>query len=277
MPTSVAARRRVDRVLTALRTFGIGDDFDICALFGGDALPSRAAVLARLEGNPLALPRGVSARYLADYILMNASEDVSIHGGILKNNNNATAPLTIADADELGLILTGTQESHDYASRYHRHVRRLIGGLFVDKLVDVGSEVPQFGGVGQIDLVFRNDATSGVFANINGRFGTRGAFVPVECKNSKGAPQNREVAQLLSRLNDKFGTLGILACRTVDDRDTIFERCAPYVAVENKWILVLSDADFREMLDAHLAGDAQATEAPLNAQLQRLSLGSRIS
>jgi len=273
MTTNETVRRRTDSVLGALRAFGLVDRFGLTPLFREEALPTHQAVVGRLQRNTDALPPGISADYLALHILAKVDDDVHIVEGELENSNT-TQPLTAADVAEFDAILTGTTASRTNASRYQHHVRRLIGGLFAGSLLDAGSEVPQFGGVGRIDLLFQNIAVSGFFDDIIRRVGARGLFVPVECKNYEDDPKNPEVAQLLSRLNPGFATFGIIACRTTTDRDAIFARCAPYARHDpGQWVVVLSDGDFRQMLGAYLAGDAQAVEAPLYEQVRRLALG----
>lgn len=265
------ARRSVNSALAALRTYNLVDRFDLCALFRGDVLPTYEAVLARLERNEDALPPGISADHLARHVLASVDEDAHIIGGKLEN---VQPPLTIADADKLDAIHTGTVASRKNAATYQRHVRRLVGGLFVGRLKDAGSEVKQFGGVGRIDLLFRNVATLGFFDEITRRGTVRGGFVPVECKNYGDDPKNPAVGQVLMRLNPSFGMLGIIACRTAEDRDAIFARCIPYAHRESpQLVIVLSDRDFRQMIEAHLAGDVQGVEAPLHDQMQRLALG----
>jgi len=268
MRTNETARRSVNSAISALRTYRLIDCFDLCTLFWEDVSPSYEAVLDRLQRNEDALPPGISADHLARHILAKVGEDAQIIGDTLRNGQ---PPLTTADADELSAILTGTVASRKNAARYQRHVRRLVGGLFVGRLIDEGSEVRQFGGVGRIDLVFRNVATTGVFDDINRRHGVEGMYIPVECKNYEFDPENPEFAQLQQRLNAKFGMLGIIACRTVTNWDAVLARSAP-AAREGKWILVLSDAEFGRMLDAHLAGDVQTVEAPLYDQVKRLAL-----
>jgi len=268
---NATARRSVNSVLAALRTYGLVDRFALCALFRGDALPSYEAVLDRLQRNEDALPPGISAEHLARHVLASVDEDAHIIGGKLENGQPL---LTMADAAELDAILTGTVASRKYATPYQRHIRRLISGLFVGRLEYAGSEVNQFGGVGRIDILYRNAATSGFFDEIMRRGTLRGGYVPVECKNYRDDPKNPDVGQVLMRLNPSFGMLGIIACRTAEDRDSIFARCIPYAHREPpQWVIVLCDRDFRRMIEAHLAGDVKGVEAPLYDQMQRLALG----
>lgn len=271
MATDAQLRRRLDRLTTALRHFGIVDRFELSSLFRGAVMPNRAAVVDRLRRNTEALPPAVGADYLGAFLLAEVGREENAPASGAKSDQTIPEPLSTADGTEFDSILTGPSNSRKYAARYQRHVRRLVSQLFEGRLLDAGSEVQQFGGTGRIDLVFRNIATCGFFNEVAHRLPTRGLFLAVECKNYMGDPENPEFAQLLQRLNPGFGTLGIVACREVSDRDAALRRCAPYVH-EGKWMLVLSDAEFRQMIAAHLAGDTSGVEAPLYEQLQQLAL-----
>lgn len=271
--TTVDAKRRsrLNRLYTALRHFGIGDRFELASLLSAEALPTSVELVTRLQRNSDALPPRISADYLATFILAEIARGE--HGALAQRvSSDPTCPplsLTAADADEFDAILTGSTESREHADRYQNHVLRLLGGLFAGRLVDGQKEVEQFG-IGRVDIVFRNAARSGFFDEIARRTPTRGLYVPVECKNELGDPKPGAFQQLAARLEPTFGTLGLLACRRVVGRDKALQRSARFVR-QDKWIIVLTDADFREMLKAYLAGDTAGVEAPLYEQHQRLA------
>jgi hypothetical protein len=263
--TTLDARRRdrLNQLYTALRQFGIGDRFELAPLFAEDTLPPTAVVCAHLRRNAEGLPPGITADYLATFLLteITPSDAVAHHESAESAPAPATRPLTAADGEEFDAILTGKTASKQHADRYQNHVRRLLVGLFAGSLVDDRKEVKQ-SSVGRIDLVFRNDATTGFFERVPRLTSARGLYVPVECKNEEGDPKPAAYQQLHTRMHMGYSTLGLLACRRVRNEKVALARCA---AIRNKgdWIMVLTDADFRAMLDAHIAGDAPRVDAPL--------------
>ena len=271
--TTVDARRRsrLNQLYTALRHFGIGDRFELASLFSEKVLPASVDLVTRIERNTDALPPGISAEYLATFLLaeVGRGEQAVPAPADPSTLGSAARPLTAADAEELDAILTGSTASREHADRYQNHARRLLSGLFAGRLLDGQKEVEQFG-IGRVDLVFRNAAQTGFFDEVARRTPTRGLYVPVECKNELGDPKPGAFQQLAARLEPAFGTLGLLTCRRVVDRDKALERSARFVR-EDKWMIVLTDADFRQMLNAHLSGDTEGVEAPLYAQHQRLA------
>ncbi len=275
MTTRDARRRsRLNQLYTALRHFGIGDRFELASLFDDEALPTVSVVCARLQRNTDALPPGISPEYLTTFLLAEIGQDeegeqVAPAPPAVPTAVSPARALTAADAEEFDAILTGSTESREHADRYQNHVRRLLGGLFSGRLVDAGKEVKQFD-IGRVDLVFRNAASTGFFDEVARRTPTRGLYLPVECKNEGGDPKPGAFQQLAARLEPTFGTLGMLACRRVIDREKALRRSARFVR-QDKWMIVLTDADFRQMLNAHLAGDLEGVEAPLYVQHQRLA------
>lgn len=264
MTTLDASRRsRLNQLYVALRHFGIGDRFELAPLFAENARPTVAAVCARLERNADALPPGISASYLATFLLaeIDAGEQVAADTPGQHTPPLATGRLSPSDGDEFDTILTGKSESQKNANRYQNHVGRLLSGLFAGCLVDPCKEVNQFN-VGRVDLVFRNDAESGFFERLPRLTLARGLYVPVECKNEEGDPKPSAYQQLHYRMQSGYSTIGLLACRRIRNEKTALARCA---AIRNKgeWVIVLTDDDFRAMLKAHLASDQEGVDKPL--------------
>src|SRR5215207_11491215 len=78
---------------------------------------------------------------------------------------------------------------------------------------------------GQLRLVMENGARTGIFARLHEVRGLPCAFAAIECKNFGREVGNPEIDQLAGRFSPNRGRLGILACRSFDDRARFIERC----------------------------------------------------
>ena len=102
----------------------------------------------------------------------------------------------------------------------------------------------------RIDILFDNSAVRGFFARLVHSFHYFAPYISVECKNYSTDPENPELDQLLARLNQKRGRVGILTCRQVQDPDLMLKRCRDVVNDGDKClIIVLEDRDICAMLD----------------------------
>ncbi len=82
----------------------------------------------------------------------------------------------------------------------------------------------------------------------------------VECKNYRSDIGNPEIDQLEGRLTKRKGMFGILACRTVENKPLLLQRCRDIVHDDKGFILVLDDQDFAELLHFKDVDDEKAID-----------------
>ncbi len=76
-------------------------------------------------------------------------------------------------------------------------------------------------------------------------------YVIVECKNYSDDLENPEIDQLANRLGTGISKFGMVVCRRIDNPAGIIKKCkAARASDPKKIILVLEDADLKELLDA---------------------------
>ena len=169
---------------------------------------------------------------------------------VLAAKSNAAPP----NWNKMLKAVTSLKPGSDDATNYHDAVEELLSALLYPSLVEPVKEKEIETGIKRIDIRYINMASEGFFLWFQKQV-TKAPYVPVECKNYKADPKNPELAQLVSRLNDKRGRLGILVCRKIEDRDTFVKRCHYELTNNGNYIIGLDDDDLRALVEARKGGD----------------------
>jgi len=86
-------------------------------------------------------------------------------------------------------------------------------------------------------------------------------FIFVECKNYTGKVANPELDQLSGRFSNRRGRVGILACRTLDEKEAFIKRCADTFEDDRGLIIPITDEDLiRSLLEFPKKGNAGLEE-----------------
>jgi hypothetical protein len=136
------------------------------------------------------------------------------------------------------------------ASAYHRLVLGCLTAIFYPDLIQPQKEWEIHDGRKRIDIVYTNAGDSGFFAQRRDDPRTEANMVVVECKNYASDIANPELDQLLGRFDRNRGRFGIIACRSLDDPALLERRCRDAAARGQGFLLILTDADFINMLTA---------------------------
>ena len=113
---------------------------------------------------------------------------------------------------------------NDAASRYHSFIIGALEAIFYPQLRKPVKEQEINEGRKRVDIVFNNGATEGFFFDLRTAHQMHCPYVFFECKNYSSDLKNPEFDQLLGRFSDKRGSVGILVCRTSQDRDLLLKR-----------------------------------------------------
>jgi hypothetical protein len=169
-------------------------------------------------------------------------------------------------------VLKATPTGNDHASGYHRLVTGALELCFYPALINPRTEFPIHEGRKRIDITFDNAAPSGFFHRLHDVSKIPSAFIMVECKNYSRDVKNPELDQLSGRFGINRGKVGLLVSRTVDDLDTLLQRCADAHRDGRGLILPLTDADLVVMLHARAGGAAAPYEEILTERYRRIAL-----
>jgi hypothetical protein len=135
------------------------------------------------------------------------------------------------------------------ADAYHRAVEALMQALFYPALVNPVRESRIHAGRKRIDIRFSNNSKDGFFWRVHSHHGVAAGYVVVECKNYSEDVANPEVDQVSGRFDGTRGQLGLLVCRTLEDRDTCTARCRDTANDGRGWVLPLEDSDLRALVE----------------------------
>jgi len=151
-------------------------------------------------------------------------------------------------ADKLKHRLSAIPSGAEAASAYQQLVLEVLNFLFNPELIDGEPEVRTVEGTERRDIIFSNDSDESFWDYIRSEHS--GLLVMFEVKN-KETLDLAAVNQTATYLGDRIGSFGVIVTRNFAP-DTIQRKLfAVYndSAPKRKVILVLSDADLRELLD----------------------------
>lgn len=149
---------------------------------------------------------------------------------------------------------------NEAATDYHHTIVGIMELLFYPDLCFPIVEQEIHDGRKRIDIVFDNCAKGGFFNRLGFLYGMHSPFIIVECKNYSRDVKNPELDQIAGRFSPQKGKVGIVACRTIDDMDTLVLRCSDAYRDNRGLIIPLVDKDFIEMLRALKVGKKQAID-----------------
>lgn len=157
-----------------------------------------------------------------------------------------------------------------YASDYQSLMVGLCHFIFYPSISNPVLERPINDSRKRIDICFDNTAERGIFSRIRQDPFLVGREVMIECKNYNHDLKNPELDQLIGRFDPRRGRFGIILCRSIEDRGNLLARCTDAFKSNQGVILVLTDADIIESLEAGPLGRMVRIEENLQRQIRGL-------
>ncbi len=158
----------------------------------------------------------------------------------------------------------------EHAEDYHKFIMGTCTALFFPNLIQPNKEWKINDGRKRIDIVYTNASDSGFFAQRRDGNNTQANLVIVECKNYSNDIANPELDQLLGRFDDNRGKFGILTCRAIDNPDLLLKKCRDMASRSQGFIIVLTDEDILEMLEAKASLKDDDVEKILHSKFREL-------
>ncbi len=159
----------------------------------------------------------------------------------------------------------------DYATAYHRTIVGILELLFYPYLCNLVIEQEIHEGRKRIDIVFDNCAESGFFFRLCNTHSIPSCFIMVECKNYTRDVANPEIDQIGGRFSPNRGQMGIIACRSVDNMQTLINRCSDTYKDFRGLIIPLVDEDFYKLLQYKAVENEQAIDAFLQGRFHAIA------
>jgi len=168
--------------------------------------------------------------------------------------------------DALRKLPSGAKHSADYQSM----IVGIAHFMFYPELTNPVLERPLNGDRKRIDIAFDNSSTAGFFSLVRTHPFLMSSEVMIECKNYSHDIANPELDQLIGRFDPRRGRFGMLFCREVTNKGRLADRCADAYRSAQGAIIVLTDEDVIEALDAGVFDRARTIERIMSSQMRDL-------
>ena len=174
----------------------------------------------------------------------------------------APAPLThdqlaeierteIPDWPKLLSNLRAIPSGNEASAKYEDIIERILSALFYPALCSPVKQHEIHQGRKRIDITYVNTARRGFFAWAAQHYPA--AHVFVECKNYGKEVGNPEIDQLSGRFSPTRGKIGLLACRSISDKNSLLTRCRDTALDDRGFILPLDDSDLDALVQEKAA------------------------
>src|SRR6267378_4519336 len=175
-----------------------------------------------------------------------------------------------AIAGALAAALQSILPGSDAAGQYHSLMIGIVEFLFFPNLVNPRKEKEIHHGRKRIDIFMENGARDGIFYRLHDVRKLPCSFVAIECKNYSTEVANPELDQLSSRFSVNRGKLGLLCCRTFEDRVLFVERCRDTFKDDRGLIMPLDDQTILRLLEMVQTGRRSEIEKMLTSLLDEV-------
>ena len=160
----------------------------------------------------------------------------------LANAERADLP----DWDKLLAAVLAIPTGKADASLYEKAVEALFTALLYLDLTNPSGQHNIHNGRKRIDIRYTNAAQGGFFEWLSKHYPSANIFV--ECKNYGKEVGNPELDQLAGRFSPSRGQVGLLVCRSFQDKLTFQKRCRDTANDARGYIIALDDDDLTELM-----------------------------
>lgn len=147
--------------------------------------------------------------------------------------------------DELKAIVPGRND----ATKYEDLIEKLFSILFYPSFCHPTKQHKIHDGRKRIDISYCNEATFGLFKWIGLHYPASMIFV--ECKNYGKEVGNPELDQLSGRFSMSRGKVGILVCRSIENKEKLYQSCKDTANDGRGYILPLDDEDILNLIEEY--------------------------
>jgi hypothetical protein len=155
------------------------------------------------------------------------------------------------------------------AKNYENAVESLLTALFYPDLSNPVAQSRLHDGRKIVDIDYTNLAQGGFFSWLSKHYPSGRIFV--ECKNYGGDVANPELDQLSGRFSPSRGQVGLLVCRSFDDKVRFLHRCRDTAKDHRGYIIALDDADLRELVRQRIENPDYQAWTLLNQRFRALT------
>lgn len=151
--------------------------------------------------------------------------------------------------DELVQRLSALVTGRDTANEYEEIIEKILTVLFYPSLCNPIKQHQIHDGRKRIDITYTNEAKNGFFYWLSMHYPCPLIFI--ECKNYGKKASNPEIDQLAGRFSPSRGQVGLLICRTIENKALMYQRCIDTAHDRRGYMLALDDEDIISMINAY--------------------------
>lgn len=163
----------------------------------------------------------------------------------------------LPDLDPLVKELKSLAAGRDTAGRYEDIIEKILSVILYPSLCNPIKQHNIHEGRKRIDITYSNEAKSGFFYWLSMRYPCPLVFV--ECKNYGKETGNPEVDQLAGRFSPSRGQVGFLICRTIENKELVYQRCIDTAKDRRGYMLALDDEDIVSLVESYKANTEDQT------------------
>ncbi|MFZ6760716.1 hypothetical protein ACO0K9_26210 [Undibacterium sp. Ji50W] len=175
---------------------------------------------------------------------------------------------TLPNLTEMLATLSKIDVGIKTATEYENIIERIFSMLFYPSLCSPTKQSKIHDGRKRIDIRYSNEAKDGFFYWLSLHYSC--PFIYVECKNYGREIGNPELDQLAGRFSPSRGRVGILVCRSIENKELLYKRCVDAAKDGRGFILVLDDQDLAELVLEYTRSKRRQEFELLKAQWRRL-------
>lgn len=158
------------------------------------------------------------------------------------------------------------------ASEYHNYMIGALEFVLFPLLVCPRKEAEIHSGRKRIDILMENAAPTGIFQRLHAVRNLPCSFIPIECKNYSRDIANPELDQISGRFSTNRGRLGIVCCRSFDDREHFIARCVDTFRDGRGLVIAIDDPTLIELLTLIRDGHRREIDGRLSQLVDRVWL-----
>jgi hypothetical protein len=176
--------------------------------------------------------------------------------------------IDLPDLDPIIQELESLDTGRDTAGRYEDLVEKILSVIFYPSLCNPIKQHNIHDGRKRIDITYINEAKDGFFYWLSMHYPCPMIFI--ECKNYGKEVGNPEIDQLAGRFSPSRGQVGILICRSIEDKARLHQRCIDTAKDRRGYMLALDDEDIFALVDAYKQDSEDQSFVSLRALWARL-------
>lgn len=158
--------------------------------------------------------------------------------------------IQLPDLDQLLQQLIQVTVGKKAAYEYEDIIEKIFSLIFYPSLFNPKKQHVIHNGRKRIDLSYTNEAKNGFFSWLSLHYPC--PLIYIECKNYGKEVGNPEIDQLSGRFSPSRGQVGLLVCRSAEDKGTLYQRCIDTAKDGRGYIIPLDDADVVALVREYL-------------------------